>query len=175
MIEKLIDGIIEREGKYIAHPDDRGGPTNMGVTMATLQGYRNQPVDKSDVQNLTLEEVRQIYYSKYWIKSGFGTLSVSPFVEELLFDSAIHHGVSGATKLLQLSVGVLSDGRLGPVTKEKVNSFPANKLASALIAERVAKLGRIVTRDPSQAVFAAGWMNRIKPFIKNLSSCDPSR
>lgn len=165
MIYALIDDVIQREGGYVDHPDDRGGPTNFGVTQATLAEYRNANVSKDDVRNLSIEEARQIYYSRYWVKSKFSSLNIATAVEELLLDSAVHHGVSGATKMLQRAVGITADGVIGPVTRNVVNAMPSDKLAAALTAERVATLGRIITKNPSQAVFAAGWMNRMRHFI----------
>jgi lysozyme family protein len=170
MIHEMIDGIIEREGGYIDLKADKGGPTNMGVTQKTLAAYRGHPVSKDDVKNLTKQEVRQIYYDIYWVKSGFGQLNLATLVEELLLDSAVHHGVSGATKLLQKAVAVKADGVIGPVTRTVVNSMAPDKLAAALCAERVAKFGRIITNDHSQAVFAAGWMNRMRHFITSIPS-----
>ena len=40
-IDELIDDVIEREGGYVNHPADRGGPTNWGITeaVARRQGY----------------------------------------------------------------------------------------------------------------------------------------
>ncbi|MGL5838096.1 MAG: glycosyl hydrolase 108 family protein, partial [Sphingorhabdus sp.] len=40
-IDDLIDEVIEREGGYVHHPADRGGPTNWGITeaVARRQGY----------------------------------------------------------------------------------------------------------------------------------------
>ena len=31
-IEQMIDDVIRREGGYVDHPRDRGGPTNFGIT-----------------------------------------------------------------------------------------------------------------------------------------------
>ena len=39
-IETIIDGVIRRERGYVHHPNDRGGPTNMGITAATLGHWR---------------------------------------------------------------------------------------------------------------------------------------
>lgn len=35
-VDEMIDAIIRREGGYVNHPADRGGPTRYGITMATL-------------------------------------------------------------------------------------------------------------------------------------------
>ena len=31
-IDSLIDGLIDREGGYVDHPADKGGPTCFGIT-----------------------------------------------------------------------------------------------------------------------------------------------
>ena len=40
-IDRLIEEVIEREGGYVDHPADRGGPTRWGITeaVARRQGY----------------------------------------------------------------------------------------------------------------------------------------
>lgn len=32
--EPIIDAILRAEQGYVDHPDDRGGPTNHGITLA---------------------------------------------------------------------------------------------------------------------------------------------
>ena len=40
--DRLIDALIEREGGYVDHPADKGGPTCFGITeaVARAHGYR---------------------------------------------------------------------------------------------------------------------------------------
>ena len=59
-IDALIDDILVREGGFVNHPADRGGPTHYGITQATLSRWRQQPVTVQDVQALTLEEAAQL-------------------------------------------------------------------------------------------------------------------
>ena len=41
-VDALIDELIEREGGYVNHPADKGGPTRFGITeaVARAHGYR---------------------------------------------------------------------------------------------------------------------------------------
>lgn len=165
MIDHLIDRVIAREGGYVNHPADRGGPTNMGITLATLASYRAKQVTAEDVKALTRQEAATIYRLNYWIRPGFVNLKVAPQVAEMVFDAAVHHGVGAATRFLQRAVGVKDDGVLGPVTRRAVGDYPGRKLAARFLVERAEELGRIITRNPSQAAFAHGWFRRLGEFI----------
>ena len=36
-VDALVDGLIEREGGYVANPADKGGPTCFGITEAVAR------------------------------------------------------------------------------------------------------------------------------------------
>ena len=38
-VDTLIDGLIEREGGYVNHPADKGGPTCFGITEAVARSH----------------------------------------------------------------------------------------------------------------------------------------
>ena len=61
----IIGEIIKREGGFVDHPSDRGGPTKFGITLRTLRAWRGQPVTREDVRTLTKAEARQIYAERY--------------------------------------------------------------------------------------------------------------
>ena len=38
-IDQLLDELLEREGDYVNHPADRGGPTRYGITEAVARAH----------------------------------------------------------------------------------------------------------------------------------------
>jgi lysozyme family protein len=69
-------------------------------------------------------------------------------------------------QLLQESAHVFTDGIFGPNTRAAVNRMTASVLYRRLCAARVRLYGQIITKNPSQAIFAAGWANRAAEFIE---------
>ena len=41
--DALIDAVIDREGRYVNHPADRGGPTCWGITEAVARAHDFAP------------------------------------------------------------------------------------------------------------------------------------
>jgi lysozyme family protein len=167
-ISLLIDRLLQREGGYVDHPADRGGPTNFGITQETLSTHRGYDVEASDVAALTVMEAREIYHDLYWIKSNFFSLGLGPIVNEMLFDTAVHSGPGRATRLLQNAIGVKADGIIGPVTVECAQRLGPQRVAALFMGERVEYLGRIISKDHSQAAFASGWLSRMREFIVQI-------
>jgi lysozyme family protein len=165
MIATFIDRIIKREGGFVDHPDDRGGPTKYGISIYTLGSWRNEMATSTDIQELTITEAQDIYKSMYWEEAKLNELDLSPVLQEMLFDAAVQHDPWDATKWLQTSVGEKADGLVGPKTKAAVVDVENDMLAARFMAERISYYGRIITNNPSQATFAAGWMNRMKEFV----------
>ncbi len=114
-IDALIDDILVREGGFVDHPADRGGPTHYGITQATLSRWRQQPVTVQDVQALTLEEARAIYRHDYIERPGFLRIP-DERLRALLVDWGVHSGPQTAIRALQRVLGVRLDGVLGPQT-----------------------------------------------------------
>ena len=165
MIDTLIDRVIKREGGFVDHPDDRGGPTKYGITGYTLASWRNEGIDSDDVEALTVMEARDIYLAMYWQEAKLDLLPVSPVLQEMLFDAAVQHDPYDATRFLQRAVNSKPDGLIGPNTIAAVEEMESDMVAARFMSERLKHYGQLITSNPSQAVFAHGWMNRMSEFV----------
>ena len=150
---KVIDQILDAEGDtYTNHPADKGGPTKYGITLRTYQKYHPRATAK-DVENMSRKEAEWIYEGEY----------VRPFmflkgvVFNFIVNAAVQHGTPRAIKMLQEACDATVDGKMGPITEQKAVSVKIEKL----VAIRCKFYADILTRDKSQRVFAAGWLNRI--------------
>ncbi|HET9680325.1 MAG TPA: glycosyl hydrolase 108 family protein [Gammaproteobacteria bacterium] len=170
----IIDDLIRREAGFVDHPADRGGPTNFGITQATLSRWRGREATEEDVRTLTENEARQIYQSDF----------VEPFIgvvqEPLLgflVDSGVQHGVGDAIRWLQDAAGVKTDGKIGPVTRRAIDNALSIRLYWRVFASRMRYYGQLTSNDDElvrareagfdlQAEFTEGWLNRLSEFVE---------
>lgn len=164
-VNDIIDGVIRREGGFVDREADRGSATNYGITIDTLAAWRGRLVSVDEVRALTENEARDIYRDLYITKPGFLGIE-NETVREFLVDCAVNHGPRRAVKLLQLAVREYPDGILGPKTRDGANRMTPAPLYRRIVAARARLYGEIITADPSQAVFAKGWMARLAEFVE---------
>ena len=135
------------EGGYTNHPNDRGGPTNLGVTQRTYDTYRRRKgLPPQDVRQITEAEAEEIYRTMYWEASGADRLA-GPLAL-VHFDAAVHHGVGGARRLLEEA-------------KQRAGSEDPHALSRAYLEARAERYLAILRNDPSQKDFREGWRNRL--------------
>ena len=166
MLTNTIASLITKEGGFINHPDDRGGPTNYGITQATLQWWLKRPVTLADIKSITPELATEIYTTLYVKNPGFDTLDVPDFLRDQLIDFGVNSGPRLVVMKLQTILGVPADGDIGPDTKAALAIHDHRQLNNQLAIARLQMVGRIINRDKSQAVFAAGWINRACSFFQ---------
>ena len=166
----MIDSILKREGGFVDHPNDRGGPTNFGITQRSLARWRGADVSRDDVHRMTQDEARAIYRSTYFTQPKIDQLPA--LVQAIVFDMAINHGPATAIRLLQEVVNAAGfpcaqDGAIGNKTITAVSNACAaigKLLINKLVDQRVKLYESIVAGDASQAVFLKGWLRRADAF-----------
>lgn len=163
----IIERIIEREGGFVDHPSDRGGPTKFGITLNTLSEHRGGPVTAVDVEKLSVTEARDIYRERYVEAPGFHLLG-SEVLRGAVVDFAVTSGPTAAIKALQRCLNVKVDGIIGGETVRAANLKDGTRLAVHLIAERQVFVAKVVANRPDQVAFLVGWTNRNMDQIKEL-------
>jgi lysozyme family protein len=173
--------VLNYEGGYVNNPNDRGGETNRGITIGTLNAAKRQGLVPASVtiRSLTedLESVRKIYNQNYYQKSK-ANLMPHPLAFTH-FDASVHSGVGGAVKLLQRTLNKLGqklsvDGGFGPLTASALESALEKNGVIAITneynARREVLYRSIVSRNPSQKEFLKGWLNRLEAVKKFCSA-----
>ncbi len=117
-VNKLVPFILRWEGGFVNDPDDLGGATNKGVTIATYEAYcKKKGYPKPTVErlkNLTQEEWTEILKTMYWDRWKADEIK-SQSVANILVDWVWASGVHGI-KIPQELAGVIPDGIVGPKT-----------------------------------------------------------
>jgi len=164
--DEIIDEIIRREGGYTDHASDKGGPTNFGITAATLGAWRKlgRPASRAEVKALKEPEARAICQARYITDPRFDKVP-APDLRGLLVDFGVHSGQARAVKALQRAVDVPIDGVLGPKTLAALKAADAGTVYRGVLRERGELLAAILQRDKTQLVFAAGWLRRLMEFV----------
>lgn len=98
--------MLSYEGGWVNDPNDAGGETNFGISKRAYPAL--------DIKSLTIDDAKAIYKRDYWM-----AISADQLPENLafaVFDTAVNMGVTSAIRLLQITLGVEVDGKIGPKT-----------------------------------------------------------
>lgn len=174
--KQLIAELIEREGGYINHPADRGGPTKYGVTQAVARAHGWT----GDMRDMPIQVAEDIYADAYWNPNRLDVVvEVSEKLALFMFDYGVHSGTSRAGRDLQRLLNVLNrverdyfdivaDGLVGPATLGALDSFFASRgregvgvLESAYNGLRQAFMVELSEAKESQEAFTYGWLKRV--------------
>ena len=189
--DKSLLNILEYEGKFSNRKADKGGPTNLGITLRTLQNFEklydygdfdgDGDVDIDDIIALdTPEEAAPIYKKFFW-----DAMKLDDFpkgVDFLMFDFGVNSGPGNARKILQRALNrfganLYVDGIVGGKTKAMISKVETEPLIKALLLERDIFYRKIVAVDETQIVNLKGWLNRlarltidVRQFMKDRKS-----
>lgn len=171
--DDIFNAILGKEGGYVNHPDDKGGPTNWGITQTTARahGYTG------DMRQLTRQRALEIYEADYWYGPRFDQISaVSPAIAAELCDTGVNMGPSVQVKWFQRWLNVfniqqqlypdlLADGQIGPRTISALKSFLVRRgaegetvLLRALNCSQGQRYLELAEQRPANESFVYGWM-----------------
>ncbi len=182
LIETIADEIIAREGGFVDDPDDPGGPTKFGVTLATLRRLGRDltgdgRIDRADVQALDRATARDIFLREYYLRPRIGALPEA--LRASVFDMYVNSGAQ-AVRILQrllrrMGHMIAVDGIIGPQTiraARRAQEEAPDHLADAYGIARRNYYYALADRRPGLRKFArrrdggkGGWIRRAEEFI----------
>jgi len=173
-VEQLIDAAIEREGGYVDHPADKGGPTCFGITEAVARAHGFA----GPMRQLPREEAARIYTRLFWLRPRFDEIARrSARIASELFDTGVNMGPAVSATFLQRALTALNrnagdypdlvpDGRIGGRTLDALDAFLKLRgtssgetvLLRALEALQGERYLRLAERRPANEAFLYGWL-----------------
>lgn len=172
-IETMIEATIGKEGGYSNHPNDTGGETMWGITIAVARdnGYAGP------MRDLPRAKAVEIYRQQYAVKPGFAAVAeIMPTVGEELFDTGVNMGPALPSLWLQEWLNVFNqqgalypdlkeDGQLGGKTLDALRSFKAKRgsdaervLLRALNCSQGERYKVLSQKRPANEAFTWGWL-----------------
>jgi lysozyme family protein len=133
-----LNRVLKDEGGYTNDARDPGGPTNYGITIFDVRKYVKKDATAQDVRNLSLDQAKNIYKSKYWDTLGCDDLDSG--VDYTCFDYGVNSGL----------------GRPRACLKRFATKKGAD-LINAICDERMAFLRNLRTFS----TFGKGWSKRV--------------
>ncbi|QGU20746.1 hypothetical protein MCHK_09515 [Mesorhizobium huakuii 7653R] len=152
--------VLKSEGGWSDDPQDPGGATMRGVTLANFRRYVKADATKADLKKISDDQVATVYRRFYWDAVAGAQLPAG--VDYAVFDFAVNSGPGRAAKYLQAVAGVGQDGRIGPATLTAVRAKPAGVVIDELCDARLAFLKKL----PTWSRFGRGWNDRVKSVRK---------
>ena len=162
---KFAPHLLQLEGGYVWHPEDKGGPTNTGITLRTFRQHCGQDRTIADLKEMSYGTWCKIMKEQYWDKCRADEIS-SQSVADIVVDWSVNSGLVGLRKVQEI-LSQKPDGIVGPKTLAAINGAEPQELFERIKAARKQFYIDIVKRSPSQKVFMNGWMNRINSFVFN--------
>lgn len=164
LFEQCLAVVLDKEGGFSDHAQDRGGPTNMGITWRVLAEWKGLVPDQlspegrdglvAELKALTRREAAEIYRASFWLPMRCGDLP--PAIALMAFDFGVNAGPRTAIKALQRIVGVTDDGSPGPLTLAAIRALSPGRLLEELAEARLAHYRSLA----DFATFGQGWTAR---------------
>jgi len=165
-VKKLSPILAKWEAGFVNDPTDKGGATNMGITIGTWRqiGYDKDGDGDIDVVDIRLLDERDFsaVLKIYWNKWHANRL-INQSVANLLVDWVYTSGKWGIV-IPQRILKIEPDGIVGNQTIIAVNLVDQKKFFDAVFEARKKFFNDIVKNNPSQKRFIKGWLNRLNDF-----------
>ncbi|HHQ5685659.1 glycoside hydrolase family 108 protein [Klebsiella quasipneumoniae] len=177
LFSKISSVILQHEGGYVNDPNDRGGETNMGITIATWRAYAPSDLGieatPNTLRNMTKEQAEIIYYNHYWEPKGFCKLETIK-IALMIYDWTITSGraVTQIRKMLhnEYNINLVVSNTMDDDMIHCINAIEDQEQLLSRIAEVRKEYYRSLTitngEPNTQVRFLTGWINRVNDCLR---------
>lgn len=164
--DEALEYIINVEGGFVNHKNDKGKATKYGITQKTLSSFIGREAKVEEVKFLTKELAKEIYREYYWNPMMLSEIE-GHMIRLSLFDQCVNWGPRAVTKRIQKICNeyfkdrLIVDGKIGPKTISVINCINDEVITQDFLSSSLDAYRSLVDRDESQRVFLAGWIYRI--------------
>ena len=159
--ELSLQLVLKSEGGYVNNPKDPGGETMMGVTKNAWSTWLKKPIADGEMAKLTVEDIKPFYKALYWDKSYCNELPSG--IDYMAFDASVNMGVGQSIRILQRSLGCVSDGVIGHNTMDAIHAADVVTLIDKYSAQKE-QFYRSLANFP---IFGKGWLARVEQVKQN--------
>lgn len=161
--DTFIRDIIRREGGYVNHPSDKGGPTKYGVILENYKRWTKNPkATAEELSRITVDDALK-FYRWYFAERKIDDLPLE--LLPLALDLCTLHSPGGVDVILNRVVNFYDNSRpRGQVFHALVEQFGPLTTEALITLSRIAYFRELCNRDPSQKAFLLGWLNRCVEF-----------
>ena len=152
--DRHIRAIIEREGGWVDDPDDSGGPTNYGITLAMWQEYTVHPAIRTPIDMVgrlmaisddDAVEFYRWYFETQGIDELIAEFGLTDEMVPLLMDMRTHHSLDGCRVIWRRA-------------QRWQQTIPPWMVYATLSRKRY--MLEVAERRPKDRKYVRGWMHR---------------
>ena len=115
-----------------------------------------------NIEKLTLDDARVIYYRDYWLGSGAKVADISPELAMIMFDTAVNMGVGTSIRFPQRVLHIKEDGIFGPVTKNTLETADIPATIDWYMTNRILRYADLEVWSR----YRRGWVKRATSLLR---------
>ena len=180
MKSKTFKGILAKtlklEGGKVNDKADRGGQTNLGITLDTFKRYAQKLLSiegtSANLDHLQPCQAAKLYEVAYWEKFGANQIEDAQ-IAELYYDTAVNGGGNAVLRSTLADFGISKSKNPKSDLNKIVMKYGAEFVFEIFKDERIDRYERIAAENPSQKKFLKGWKNRVNSFKYKTAEFQP--
>jgi lysozyme family protein len=165
---------LAHEGGYSNDPDDSGKETYRGISRVShvrWTGWKIIDQLKSDsdfpsnlLHNAELQKQVELFYqTNFWSPLNANQIS-NQMIADSIFDFGVNAGLKTSVRMIQAIVGTRTDGILGELTLQKLNSLDFNYVLASFTVGKLEYYIYCVKKRPVNMKYLYGWVIRALSF-----------